>query len=323
MSIIKDGTVSGNLPSAEAFAVHYPGYPSTASRAIETLGGTDSIIKARSSKTNKLELHFRPDDPYSHPAFGQLYPCNNLLLRISKKNSRSSQNELEETRMTGSSISASQTVETPKDEDFPCTLSADIVARVHEAYRFNGMADYQHVLPVHAEAARRKGKSWAEVNGENGGLAEADEDTVMILVPPLFSPKDMPENLVLRQSMTASSKKKLEGVVQHRWEMDIEPCLAIDFDIKEIPKIVNWKRYIPEGSDQWKWQMAVSKLFDERPIWAKASLCERLGDAGLTFGEWMLKRLLFRSAYYFGNGPFHRFWIRKGYDPRKDPESRM
>lgn len=34
-------------------------------------------------------------------------------------------------------------------------------------------------------------------------------------------------------------------------------------------------------------------------------------------------RLLFRAAYYFSNGPFLRFWIRKGYDPRKDPESRM
>ncbi|XP_022887757.1 general transcription factor 3C polypeptide 5-like isoform X1 [Olea europaea var. sylvestris] len=37
----------------------------------------------------------------------------------------------------------------------------------------------------------------------------------------------------------------------------------------------------------------------------------------------MLRRLLFRAAYYFSNGPFLRFWIRKGYDPRKDPESRI
>ncbi|KAL2922453.1 General transcription factor 3C polypeptide 5 [Bienertia sinuspersici] len=86
---------------------------------------------------------------------------------------------------------------------------------------------------------------------------------------------------------------------------------------------VNWEEYIPRESDQWKWQMVVSKLFDERPIWPRSSVYERLCNEGLKFGDHMLKRLLFRSAYYFGSGPFHRFWIRKGYDPRKDPESRL
>ncbi|KAL5544199.1 hypothetical protein UlMin_007983, partial [Ulmus minor] len=33
--------------------------------------------------------------------------------------------------------------------------------------------------------------------------------------------------------------------------------------------------------------------------------------------------LLSRVAYYFSSGPFLRFWIKKGYDPRKDPDSRI
>ncbi|KAK3204529.1 hypothetical protein Dsin_018575 [Dipteronia sinensis] len=69
--------------------------------------------------------------------------------------------------------------------------------------------------------------------------------------------------------------------------------------------------------------MAVSKLFDERPIWPKSSIIDRLLDEGLQFNRQMLKRLLLRIAYYFSNGPFLKFWIRKGYDPRKDPESRI
>ncbi|KAJ4958367.1 hypothetical protein NE237_025478 [Protea cynaroides] len=68
--------------------------------------------------------------------------------------------------------------------------------------------------------------------------------------------------------------------------------------------------------------MAVAKLFDERPIWHRHSLTQRLHDEGLEFGGHLLKRLLFRTAYYFSTGPFRLFWIRKGYDPRKDPESR-
>ncbi|XLT50948.1 hypothetical protein HN873_043552 [Arachis hypogaea] len=69
--------------------------------------------------------------------------------------------------------------------------------------------------------------------------------------------------------------------------------------------------------------MAVSRLFDERPIWSKNALTERLLDIGLRFTHSKLRRLLSRISYYFFNGPFLRFWIKKGYDPRKDPDSRM
>ncbi|CAK7323375.1 unnamed protein product [Dovyalis caffra] len=78
MGVIKEGKVSGLIPSNEGFAVHYPGYPSSTSRAIQTLGGTESILKARSSQSNKLELYFRPEDPYSHPVSGELRSCHNM-----------------------------------------------------------------------------------------------------------------------------------------------------------------------------------------------------------------------------------------------------
>lgn len=46
MGLIEDGSVSGVLPSSsEAFIVHYPGYPSSTERAVETLGGTPGILK--------------------------------------------------------------------------------------------------------------------------------------------------------------------------------------------------------------------------------------------------------------------------------------
>lgn len=44
MGVIKEGKVSGTLPCNEVFAVHYPGHPSSTSRAIETLGGTEGIM---------------------------------------------------------------------------------------------------------------------------------------------------------------------------------------------------------------------------------------------------------------------------------------
>ena len=118
-----------------------------------------------------------------------------------------------------------------------------------------------------------------------------------------------------------------------------------------------WEKYVPQGSDEWDYQVAVSKLFEERPIWPKDSLVQRMLDMGLAFSHGVLRRLtsklltvhdiffsssiertyfcvifliffllcrlLSRIAYYFSSGPFQRFWIKKGYDPRKDRNSKM
>ncbi|KAK3204528.1 hypothetical protein Dsin_018574 [Dipteronia sinensis] len=256
MGVIKDGTVSGYLPSNEAFAVHYPGYPSSTSRAIQTLGGTQSIIKARSSQSNKLELHFRPEDPFSHPAFGELRPYNGLLLKISKKKSCNFQsaelsNKISENQLPDAtdmvhgqevghpdskSVAAEKEVDAQISEENHVNLSADIVAQVSETYYFDGMADYQHVVAVHADVAWRKKRNWTEVEqplSGKDGLKKLDEDDAMMLLPPLFSPKDVPENVVLRPSVIPSSRKK-EGVVQNSCKTDIESGLAIDYNIKDI-----------------------------------------------------------------------------------------
>lgn len=46
-STVTGGAVSGTIPAAEAFAVHYPGYPSSPARAAQTLGGLPAIAKVR------------------------------------------------------------------------------------------------------------------------------------------------------------------------------------------------------------------------------------------------------------------------------------
>ncbi|GMN36123.1 hypothetical protein TIFTF001_005773 [Ficus carica] len=324
MGVIKEGRVTGVVPSREAFAVHYPGYPCSISRAVDTLGGLQGLLKARSLQSNRLELHFRPEDPYSHPAFGDLRPCNHLLLKISKNKSANRQiaglsdslglqsgNISDDTTHVSESGSSTKEVEAQMPDDDLTNLCADIVARVPEAYHFDGMVDYQHVIAVHANVAHKKKRSWLEMedpHSEKDCLMDIGEDDVMMLVPPLFAPKDVPENIVLRPSVTLTSKKNEEAVTQ--------PDL-------EIPKRINWEEYIPKGSDQWESQMAVYKLFDERPIWIKHALNERLLDKGYNVGGHMLRRLLSRVAYYFSSGPFLRFWIKKGYDPRKVPDSRI
>lgn len=118
---------------------------------------TRYYLQARSLQSNRLELHFRPEDPYSHPAFGDLRPCNHLLLKLSRIKSSNGQdaqvsgtsalqngNNLDYTYTTRASESASGSTSSAKQvdvqipEDDQTNLCADIVARVLEAYHFDG-----------------------------------------------------------------------------------------------------------------------------------------------------------------------------------------
>ncbi|PRQ46012.1 putative transcription factor IIIC, subunit 5 [Rosa chinensis] len=273
MGVVKDGTISGFLPSSQVFGVHYPGYPSSISRAIDTLGGTQAIHKAHSSHSNnnnRLELHFRHDDPYSHPAFADLRPCNSFLLKISKTKSAGGQNDqvsVQDAHNLDTSIQLTQPerdlLDGKQPETDQVTVCADIVARVPQAYHFDGMVDYQHVIAVHADVARKRKRNRVETEEphfDRGGLMDIDQEDVMILLPQLFAPKDVPDNLVvtvsqdgkplgdlvfppfinfvlsirLKPSGTLSVKKNQEEPVQHQPEMDMEPVLAIDFGITDI-----------------------------------------------------------------------------------------
>lgn len=59
-------------------------------------------------------------------------------------------------------------------------------------------------------------------------------------------------------------------------------------------------------------------MFEERPIWSKTAIQYKLGLNLIT-----IKHLLSTVAYYCIDGPWRIMWIRYGYDPRKNPESRI
>ncbi|CAL5362764.1 unnamed protein product [Camellia sinensis] len=174
----------------------------------------DKVQMARSLQSNKLGLHFRPEDPYSHPAFGELQPCNNFLLKITKKAVRNGQDaentdrvstclsedeiHLNQKSCTESvkndqhvdecqidSITAPTEVKAQLPEEVQEDISADIVARVSEAYYFN--------------ERRETGQIWN--HNLKCGLMDVDQKDLMILVPPLFSIKDVPEKVVLHNTI--------------------------------------------------------------------------------------------------------------------------
>lgn len=99
-----------------------------------------------SHSNNRLELHFRHDDPYSHPAFGDLRPCHNFLLKISKTKSAGGQNDQVSKTCpqhatnsdSDTELLAAQQVQFLTTETHQLNVCADIVAPVPQAYHFDG-----------------------------------------------------------------------------------------------------------------------------------------------------------------------------------------
>ena len=75
--------------------IEYPGYIKDENQMLETLGGEETVAKTYSSPGRRLELSFRPVDPYCHAVCGDRYSTPNLLLRVKqrKKKSRDGSNQ--------------------------------------------------------------------------------------------------------------------------------------------------------------------------------------------------------------------------------------
>ena len=63
-----------------------------------------------------------------------------------------------------------------------------------------------------------------------------------------------------------------------------------------VPGKINWEDHVPKNSVDWDWQMAVCKLFDERPVWPRQSLYERLQDDGVHVSQNQFKRFRYSST---------------------------
>lgn len=51
-------------------SVEFPGLVKDVTRFMELIGGQKNLEKVYNSRSDRLELRFRPQDVYSHPVYG-------------------------------------------------------------------------------------------------------------------------------------------------------------------------------------------------------------------------------------------------------------
>ena len=163
-------SLEAKVPRTSAIAIHYPGYIKNLDKALDSLGGEESLHKALQEATGFLKLRLRPEDQHSHPLFGERQQESGYVLRISHPRSQ------------------------PDAEP-----TIQIVSRVHAGYVFTGMADYQFL-----GADNLEGKRDLSCLDERNAPAAAEpfrSQQPFLLVPPLFSKSDMPVAFAFRDQV--------------------------------------------------------------------------------------------------------------------------
>ena len=175
------------LPSKQLILVDFPGYVkdmdniyTPPEKALATFGGGEGLGKALSVPGTMLPLNFRPDEPLSHPIFGDYNMTNGLVLKVktSKRN--------------------------------PGKFESEMVGQIRSTFRFGGMADFQFCCPNSSSTAE---------SAENAGVGQhrpEDDDfdnfvdvarmidegpsEPLQLIPPIFSKIDQVQDYAFKQT---------------------------------------------------------------------------------------------------------------------------
>lgn len=307
--------------------IEYPGFIKNVNKALDTLGGLDTIDRIYKSEKERLELKFRRADPLSHPAYGDRLAKKGLVIRMKRKKANRNSDDEEQ-------------------------FSISVIGRVQTVYCFDTLAEFQW-LPMRRtnQTDLLKSKDLDEgviikrtsnsLNPEyasilddilpikdpfDNSLKTFNPDAPLLLVPAIFSRFDTPRDVHQYQPKFRSKEMRDEFNRQQRLNIigrtrkkrstmtyllnygDTVPDKAPEKLIKERETLSNFEHsLVPRMRD----------CFARQKVWSKAALCHELG---CTFQD--VKYSLPLVAYHWLTGPFRTMWVEYGYDPHKDKSSK-
>ncbi|BFZ20480.1 hypothetical protein BsWGS_23519 [Bradybaena similaris] len=299
-----DKLYTAHINKARHFVcVDYPGVIQNQDKALVTLGGLDALSKVIAEDL-KMELTFRPNDPYSKPTLGSYNPTKNLLLKIRRR-----------VKVTQGAATCS----TSSGDAFE--YQVEVIGIVDRVYVFDKLCDFQY-LPVVKNADGKYTEILSSIRPNvNDDRVEYLSRCVPIFLPPYsFSRRDIPVSYSF-DTETVQPGDECENVIGIDRKKRMHGAIHITFGYPEVPKepdpiAFDHLSKLPNQTDGLD---ALNKLFEKRPLWSKAALVAHLEKIHTTY----LKYLLPLVSYYFINGPWKNLWCKFGYDPRKDPTAKI
>lgn len=297
---VPGGSSTVELRPDRLVCVEYPAVVTSVEKMLETLGGQQSVSKTFAIPNRRLELRYRPKDPFCHPLCGNRISSSNLLLRVRRRVRKKN----------------------PQDAE----IHMDVLGVIGTTYKFQGMADFQ-CLAVHSEHGKVT-SLYDKIILRKAESQDFFEQPMPYFLPPaIFSRLDNPVDYYYRPDVKPKSipgqqpisSKNLIGLNRARRPHN---AIFITFVDPVVPMecleaaTTNWRRVCQKENDK-RVEEQLRKMFESRPIWSRNAV-----KANINIQPDKLKLLLPILAYYMVTGPWRSLWVRLGYDPRKTKESK-
>lgn len=285
-------------------SIEYPGRVINDENAFRTMGGLTEMSVVHATENRKIELRFRPDDPYCKCTHGEQQSTSNLLMKVIKKIRRNKRTNEEHV-----------------------TYEIELKGVVNKTYKFLGLCDFQYLpmLPNPTPNAENSDKYISILHKllpeKLESISWIKEDQAIFLAPPVFSRMDAPVDYQFKKESSACPQYLNEGnVIGRMRKKRTNQAIFLDYNSGPVPTQPRTQtrqnlalRFIEKDS-----VAIIEKLFQERPIWTKGALSHH----AVTVDKNSMKFILATEAYYFQTGPWRNAWVRIGYDPRLDPSAR-
>ncbi|XP_026152363.1 general transcription factor 3C polypeptide 5 isoform X2 [Mastacembelus armatus] len=246
----------------------------------------------------RLELRYRPQDPFSHSLCGNRFLSSNLLLRVRRRVRKKD----------------------PRDAE----IHMDILGVIGTTYKFQGLADFQ-CLAVQSENGKDTSLYDKIILRKSENQEFFEQPMPYFLPPAIFSRLDNPVDYFYRADVSQKSGQeslnKKSFICLNRARRP-HNAIFISFTDPTVPTECleaarnNWARVCLKDSDK-EVEEQLKKMFESRPIWSRNAV-----KANINIHPDKLKMLLPVVAYYMVTGPWRSLWVRLGYDPRKTKESK-
>ncbi|XP_051906061.1 general transcription factor 3C polypeptide 5 [Hippocampus zosterae] len=297
--IVPGNSSTLELRDNKLVCVEYPALVSRVDKMLETLGGEKTVSDTFTQPNLRLELRYRPQDPFCHALCGNRFSSSNLLLRVRRR--------------------------VRKRDSKVAEIKMEILGVIGTTYKFQGMADYQ-CLAVHCQDGKHTSLYDKIILRKTEKQEFFKQPMPYFLPPAIFSRLDSPVDYFYRadvpqkQQADVPSKTSFIGLNRPRrphnaifvtYTDPVVPTEAL-----EAAKI-HWKKIGSREHDKQAEEKLLA-MFESRPIWSRNAV-----KANLNIHPDKLKMLLPVLAYYMVTGPWRTLWVKFGYDPRKTVEAKI
>ncbi|XP_041666215.1 general transcription factor 3C polypeptide 5 [Cheilinus undulatus] len=284
------------MKDIKLICVEYPAMVTSVERMLDTLGGEKTVSKTFKHPNRRLEMRYRPKDPFCHSLCGNRFPSSNLLLRVRRRVRKND----------------------PKDAE----IHMEVVGVIGTTYKFQGMADFQY-LARHSEEGKDMSLYDKIILRKSENQEFFEKPMPYFLPPAAFSRLDSPVDYYYRpdvfQNTMPISRSNVIGLNRNRRPHN---AIFLSFNDHTVPTESleaarkNWARVCVKEHDK-QVEQQIKQMFESRPIWSRNAI-----KANISIHPEKLKLLLPVCAYYMVTGPWRSLWVRLGYDPRKDKEAK-